>query len=518
MILKLFLLITLLYVTSIQTANILALFPSSSRSHFIVFQPLLEKLAERGHQVDVLSHFPRKQSLNGYTDLSVRGDEKYYSFYIDFETVKSLSFREILTVMNYNCGVNICKSIKNNTALQNLMSSKKHYDLIITEIFVSDCLIGFANIFNVPVIGMTSSVNLPWTSDLIGLPDNPSYIPNYFSPYTEDMTFYEKILNTIVLHLTKTWHKYYPNDETNKFIQEMFGRNTPHVDELRKNVSLVMVNSHFSIQQSRPIPPNFIEIGGIHLKSNPVLPKEFENYMETDLKGVIYLSFGTLFKSEMFPDYKLKPFFEALSEIPYKILWKGKRSDVNKHLNIPTNIHFVPWAPQSEILCHPNLKLFISHCGLASAQEAIYCGKPVLSIPVWVDQLSTAKIISHKGLGLTIPLLQDFTKEKLSNVLHQLLENPKYTENARRLSELFRDRLTSPLDTAVYWTEYIIRHKGAPHLTSKAADLNFYEYYCFDIAVSFVLVTLILVWSFYKVLKKILSVRIHFKVSKSKLS
>lgn len=34
------------------------------------------------------------------------------------------------------------------------------------------------------------------------------------------------------------------------------------------------------------------------------------------------------------------------------------------------------------------------------------------------------------------------------------------------LSEQYRDRPMAPLDTAVYWTEYVIRHKGARHLRS----------------------------------------------------
>nr|XP_022913479.1 UDP-glucuronosyltransferase 2A3-like [Onthophagus taurus] len=517
MFLKLFLLIALFYINLAHSANILALFPIPCRSHFAIYQPLLEKLAERGHQIDVLTHFPRNIPLNGYTDYSIRREDEFYSFDIDIEMVKSLSLLDILNIINFNAGATICYNAQNKTATQNLMKSKKEYDLIITEIFFSDCSLGFATMFNVPIIVMTSSVSMPWASDIAGLPDNPSYIPHYFSPYSQDMTFLEKLMNTVTLQLIKMWHTYYPSEEANKFIQETFGRNSPHIEDIRKNISLVMVNSHFSLQQSRPLPPNFIEIGGIHLKPNPVLPKEFENHLKTNLKGVVYLSFGTTFKSETFPDYKLKPIFEALSEIPYKILWKGKRSDVAKHLNIPSNIQFVPWMPQLEVLCHPNLKLFISHCGLGGVQEAIYCGKPVLGLPIWADQFAQAKIINDKGLGLTIPLLKHFTKENLLNVLQQLLENPRFTENARRSSEIFRDRQVSPLDTAVYWAEYVIRHKGAPHLKSKAAYLTFYEYYCLDIAFTLCFTTLILGWIFYKISKRILNLIVAFRVFKRKL-
>jgi glucuronosyltransferase len=41
----------------------------------------------------------------------------------------------------------------------------------------------------------------------------------------------------------------------------------------------------------------------------------------------------------------------------------------------------------------------------------------------------------------------------------------------------------SPLDTAVYWVEYVIRHRGASHLRNVGADLTWYRYYLGDVIV-----------------------------------
>ena len=49
-------------------------------------------------------------------------------------------------------------------------------------------------------------------------------------------------------------------------------------------------------------------------------------------------------------------------------------------------------------------------------------------------------------------------------------------ENARRTSHIFHDRPQSALDTAIFWTEYVIRHGGAPHLQSAAVKLAWYQY------------------------------------------
>jgi glucuronosyltransferase len=37
------------------------------------------------------------------------------------------------------------------------------------------------------------------------------------------------------------------------------------------------------------------------------------------------------------------------------------------------------------------------------------------------------------------------------------------------------------LEQAVFWTEYVIRHKGAPHMRSAVLDLTWYQYYLLDV-------------------------------------
>lgn len=57
----------------------------------------------------------------------------------------------------------------------------------------------------------------------------------------------------------------------------------------------------------------------------------------------------------------------------------------------------------------------------------------------------------------------------------------------KELSAVIRNQPQSALDRAVYWTEYVIKHKGAPHLRSVAVDLQWYQYLLLD--VMFVLTT-----------------------------
>jgi glucuronosyltransferase len=73
------------------------------------------------------------------------------------------------------------------------------------------------------------------------------------------------------------------------------------------------------------------------------------------------------------------------------------------------------------------------------------------------------------------------------------LSQNRYRENAQRLSRIYRDQPLTPLEQAVFWTEYVIRHKGAPHMRSAALDITWYQYFLLDvIAVLTIAVVLVL--------------------------
>lgn len=57
----------------------------------------------------------------------------------------------------------------------------------------------------------------------------------------------------------------------------------------------------------------------------------------------------------------------------------------------------------------------------------------------------------------------------------------RYKEKAYKLRDIFLDRPMRPVDTGVYWIEYVLRHKGASHLRSPALDLSLPQYLLLDV-------------------------------------
>lgn len=64
---------------------------------------------------------------------------------------------------------------------------------------------------------------------------------------------------------------------------------------------------------------------------------------------------------------------------------------------------------------------------------------------------------------------------------------PEYKVNMNNLHELVYDQPMTSLSKAIYWIEYVIRHKGAKHLEFKGKHVPLYQAYCLDFIALFIL-------------------------------
>lgn len=73
----------------------------------------------------------------------------------------------------------------------------------------------------------------------------------------------------------------------------------------------------------------------------------------------------------------------------------------------------------------------------------------------------------------------------------------RYSKQIQLMSDRYRDQPLTPLETAIYWTEYVARHKGAPHMRCAGLDLSFYAYHSLDVFV-FLLGVIYIIWRLIK--------------------
>jgi glucuronosyltransferase len=154
-------------------------------------------------------------------------------------------------------------------------SSNKPFDLIIIEAGWTECFYGFIPKFGSPPVVAVSPYGLtPWISSATGFPSNPSYEPCSFLPLSSHMTFSQRLFNFVIHFSMTTIYEYIRVPKLEALRREYFKENLPSFSDIERNFSIYLVNICFGMDESRPLPPNVIPVGGMHVKekTNP-LPK-----------------------------------------------------------------------------------------------------------------------------------------------------------------------------------------------------------------------------------------------------
>src|SRR6202007_356081 len=89
-------------------------------------------------------------------------------------------------------------------------------------------------------------------------------------------------------------------------------------------------------------------------------------------------------------------------------------------------------APQLELL--KQTSVCITHAGLNTVLECLAQGVPQVAIPVTFDQPGVAARIANKQTGL-VTSLDKLTAEHLAPLLSEVLSNPTYRANTRKLQK-----------------------------------------------------------------------------------
>ncbi|XP_031634295.1 UDP-glucuronosyltransferase 1-7C-like [Contarinia nasturtii] len=474
-------LVLLLFLSTANSLKILGMFPIPILSHFKFFHSILRELADAGHDVTVVSHFPDNDAPVNYKDLLLPKSDLALNS-VDLEVFKNAPWSTYIVTfwrLQQN-GFKECDLIFSSPVLQTILKSNQKFDVILLEQFNNDCLMAVAWKLKTPVIALSSCLLLPWHYDRIGNPLFPSYIPNVLVGYSNKMNFFQRFNNWIGVNVLNLMYQYITVPETDKIIQKyMKNDNVPSVSELVKETSLMFVNTHYSISGSRPMTPMMIELGGIHIKEKKPLDPELKALLDSAKNGVIYVSWGSMIRGSSLPDDKRKILLNTFASLKQKVLWKFENDTLQDQ---PKNVFIRKWLPQRDILCHPNVRAFISHGGLLGISEAVYCGIPIIVTPFFGDQFQNAATVEARGIGYIVRY-RDMTEETIKIAITNAL-SPEALQRAKTVSYSFRNRPMKPAEAAVWWVEYVSATRGAPLLKSHANNLSVFTYYSFDIYIT----------------------------------
>ncbi|XP_049793728.1 UDP-glycosyltransferase UGT5-like [Schistocerca nitens] len=462
--------------TSPQTCRVLLIFQMGAHSHWTLGRALAAGLAARGHHVTAVTPFSEQGSSANWTHVPVPSTMHLFGDTNMFSLGERGAFGLIMTLFRF--GVSSCEIFLQTESVRRLFLAEHKFDVMIIEEFFSECFLPLAHSLRIPVIGVATISPTSWMADIVGSSSPYAYVPDTFLWYTDRMSFLQRLHNAAFATLSKVAREMYYKPRLEAVLRQYLNSTAlPSVSDMENNTSVLLSNTHVSMFFPRPLSPNLIDIGGVHIRPPQKLPQYFQKLLDDAKDGVILFSLGSNLRSSDMPEAKTKAFFETFSKMKQIILWKWETDDLEGK---PDNVKTEKWLPQSDIMAHDNVRLFITHGGLLSMTEAVHHGLPVVVVPFFGDQHFNARQAEHLGYAVRLDF-SNITADSLTWALTEVLNNPSYRTRAREVSRIFHDRPRAPLEEAVWWTEYVVRHRGATALRSTGQDLCWYQIMLLDV-------------------------------------
>ncbi|KAI9744831.1 MAG: hypothetical protein M1818_001756 [Claussenomyces sp. TS43310] len=226
---------------------------------------------------------------------------------------------------------------------------------------------------------------------------------------------------------------------------------------------LIMINSFFGLEIPRDLPPTCAPVGPLLSPTYPPLDASCETFLSKH-KSILYIALGTHI---ILPN---KDVIKIVNGVLYLmqeqlidgVIWaigqSGRQDfDRNKTFQIKTghntkatlqlgdllsNNHpdwlFPFFAPQRAILDHESTKLYFTHGGGASANEALFHGKSIISMGIFADQIANTTRLVAGGVAESLDKFR-FTSDELYRKAKQILESGEdgpYQRNVLRMKRI----------------------------------------------------------------------------------
>ncbi|NXG57636.1 UD18 glucuronosyltransferase, partial [Hemiprocne comata] len=251
-------------------------------SHWLSMQSLVEKLADRGHEVVVV--MPEVSWRMGKTQeytvktypvsYTLQELDSSFNEYIAAH-LKDLAF-PMKALAPYNNAVKVfrmlfvqCKDLFNNKEIMQSLNQSS-FDAVLTDPIVL-CGATMANYLSVPVVFFMRGFPCNLHYKAPQCPSPLSYIPRLFTFNSDQMTFFQRVENALVAFL-ELWYCDGFYEDALKFASEVLQRDVS-LQDLLSPASIWLLRFDFVFEYVRPVMPNMVFIGGINCARRKPLSK-----------------------------------------------------------------------------------------------------------------------------------------------------------------------------------------------------------------------------------------------------
>uniref|UniRef100_A0A2M4C5M8 Putative udp-glucuronosyltransferase n=1 Tax=Anopheles marajoara TaxID=58244 RepID=A0A2M4C5M8_9DIPT len=208
-----------------DAAKILAIFPVPLKQHQLVYQPLIEELAYRGHDIVLVTTDPmdlqrsngtqqQQQQQQHQHQLADRIEQIDLSFAYQLPVLEQLNvdgldgrdmLRKVFDVMR-----TISAEELQHPAMQKLIRAASsseggappsnkciRFDVVIVEWSGVTLMNAFAEHFRAPLIGIANGGAFINAHEALGNPNHPIGYPSIFMPFSEDLSLLQRISSVL---------------------------------------------------------------------------------------------------------------------------------------------------------------------------------------------------------------------------------------------------------------------------------------------------------------------------------
>lgn len=255
-------------------SNILVLSPITAPSHSNFVRPIVQTLARRGH---TLAYW---NGLKPNSDESSPNIRQLYSDELGLiNSDHNMRFDDRnkpfqLFLAFYDRTIKYCTAIYQDPIFHQMMTTDEHFDLVLIEGVLNECVLPLIPVLKVPFIYLNSIAPTPWLLDALGSPQTFEIFPNPGFSFTDEMSLPQRILNTaagLFLLLFRNWVLLPLVDQM--ALKMLNGSHLTSVTGVEERyLSMVLTNTHFSMNYQLPKTSDLVEVGGLHCLPTKPLP------------------------------------------------------------------------------------------------------------------------------------------------------------------------------------------------------------------------------------------------------
>ena len=466
--------------------------------HLYPITALGEELVKRGHNVslcatmmegsDLLPALPRSYGINFISAGPDNLTQKNYS-----EAIRGLhSFSR--KSMNVFTSAPSLTSSKVRAKVSEIISN---YDILVSDmsvvpVGVYHAKIGVKSIIFTPIIPYVDATVSQWPAPLGG------------TAQVEDLSFLERLLNVFVPHslMIKTAFKNTVN------IDKEFDRVTSvdeYYDYPGTRIPLIC-NTLLGFDFPKTHLPLTHYVGVLLMQTTPPLDKSLEDWLSTKRDNtVIYI--GTGATGFMSKDY-IEAFVHGVLATKFDAVWTLSAEEQALLEDLDHDRFYVSkWISRQTLFKHRVMVLIFTHCGLNSVQEGLSNGLPVICTPHFFDHFEVGARIFSANVGFPLYGVMDLllgrvkiTAEVITSAIKSIAENKMYSEQAQKMQKMysFAGGAKRAADLVEFYAEV-----GYDHLIPAYVkyEWSWVQYYNLDVYSLLFLLSFLLIYSVYKLIR-----------------